>query len=201
MPKISDERKAERLEQILAGARRAFAEHGYEGATVARLEEATGLSRGAIFNYFASKEDIFLELAWRDNERLVQLWLDRGWEAALRAVIEEDPEWLGVYLEVTRRIRTDPEFRRRHEERTEQELAPLLLEHVRAEQEGGVLRDDYPPERVAAFVSLVANGVVLQMAYGERIRNVDALIDFVRAAVAPRATGRARRRTPSRTRS
>jgi AcrR family transcriptional regulator len=201
MPKISDERKAERREQILAGARRAFAEHGYEGATVARLEEATGLSRGAIFNYFASKEDIFLELAWRDNERLVQLWLDRGWEAALRAVIEEDPEWLGVYLEVTRRIRTDPEFRRRHEERTEQELAPLLLEHVRAEQEGGVLRDDYPPERVAAFVSLVANGVVLQMAYGERIRNVDALIDFVRAAVAPRTTGRARRRTPSRTRS
>ena len=39
MPKISDERKAERREQILAGARRCFAKHGYEGATVARLEE------------------------------------------------------------------------------------------------------------------------------------------------------------------
>jgi AcrR family transcriptional regulator len=49
MPKISEERRAERREQILAGARRCFAEHGYEGATVARLEEAIGL-RGAIFN-------------------------------------------------------------------------------------------------------------------------------------------------------
>jgi TetR/AcrR family transcriptional regulator, transcriptional repressor of aconitase len=29
MPKISEERKAERREQILAGARRCFAEHGY----------------------------------------------------------------------------------------------------------------------------------------------------------------------------
>jgi hypothetical protein len=129
----------------------------------------------------------------------VQLWLDRGWEAALRAVVEEDPEWLGVYLELTRKIRTDPEFRRRHEERTEEELAPLLLAHVRGEQERGELRDDYPPERVAGFVSLVANGVVLQMAYGERIRDVDALIDFVRTAVAPRAPGRARASGPSRT--
>ena len=57
MPKISEERKAERREQILVGARRCFAEHGYEGATVALLEAEIGLSRGAIFNYFPSKED------------------------------------------------------------------------------------------------------------------------------------------------
>jgi len=53
MPKISEERKTERREQILEGARRCFAEHGYEGATVVRLEREIGLSRGAIFNYFA----------------------------------------------------------------------------------------------------------------------------------------------------
>jgi AcrR family transcriptional regulator len=200
MPKISEERKAERREQILAGARRAFSEHGYEGATVAKLEQATGLSRGAIFNYFPSKEDLFLELAWRDNERLIRLWLERGWEAALRAVVEEDPDWLGVYLEMTRKVRTDAEFARRHEERTEEELAPLLVDHVREQQGRGELRDDYPAERVAAFISLVANGVVLQMAFGERIRDVDALLDFVRTAVAP-PTLAAAPRTPARTRA
>jgi len=188
MPKISEERKSERREQILAGARRCFAENGYEGATVARLEKATGLSRGAIFNYFPSKEDLFLELAWRDNERLIGLWLDRGWEAALRAVVEEDPDWVGVYLELTRRARTDAEFARKHEERTERELAPLLIESVREAQEQGVLRDDFPPERVAGFVSVVSNGVILQMAFGERIRDVDALVAFVRSAVEPRQT-------------
>jgi AcrR family transcriptional regulator len=200
MPKISEERKAERREQILAGARRAFSEHGYEGATVARLEKAIGLSRGAIFNYFPSKEDLFLELAWRDNERLVRLWLEQGWEAALRTVVEEDPDWLGVYLELTRKVRTDPEFARRHEERTEAELAPLLIEHVRGQQERGELRADYPPERVAGFVGLVANGVVLQMGYGERIHDVDALVEFVRASVAP-STAPARSRAPARTRA
>jgi len=198
MPKISEERKAERREQILAGARRAFSEHGYEGATVTRLEEATGLSRGAIFNYFPSKEDVFLELAWRDNERLIRLWLERGWEATLRSVVEEDPDWLGVYLELTRRIRTDPEFARRHAERTQGELTSALLEQVAAEQQAGALRDDVPPERVAGFISLVANGAVLQTALGERIRDVDALVGFVRAAVEPPTT-RAPSRTPSRT--
>ncbi len=197
VPRISEERKAERREQILAGARRAFAEHGYEGATVARLEEAIGLSRGAIFNYFPSKEDLFLELAWRDNARLIQIWLDRGWETALREVLEEDPDWLGVYLEMTRKIRTDPEFARRHAELEDAAHVAALIEHVRAQQERGELRDDYPPERVAGFISLVANGVVLQMGFGERIQDADALLDFMRAAV----TGEPPARTPARRRT
>src|SRR3970282_2195031 len=98
MPKISEERRTERREQILAGARRCFAEHGYEGATVARLEREIGLSRGAIFNYFGSKEELFLELAFRDNARLVRLWVEKGWEATLREVVSADPDWVGVYL-------------------------------------------------------------------------------------------------------
>ena len=63
MPKITTERRTERREEILDGARRCFAEHGYEGATVTKLEREIGLSRGAIFNYFSSKDDLFLELA------------------------------------------------------------------------------------------------------------------------------------------
>ena len=186
MPKISEERKTERREQILAGARRCFAEHGYEGATVARLEEATGLSRGAIFNYFDSKEDLFLELAFRDSERLVRLWMEQGWEAALREIVEEDPDWIGVYLELARKERTEPEFRKRHGARTSEELAPALIEHVRAEQARGVLRSDQPAEKLAGFVSLVANGIVVQTASGEPIRDVDTLVELVRSAVEPR---------------
>lgn len=200
MPKIPEERKAERREQILAGARRCFARHGYEGATVARLEQEIGLSRGAIFHYFPSKEDLFLELAFRDNERLVRLWIDKGWEATVRELAAEDPDWVGVYLELSRKIRTDREFRRKHEQRNREQLAPLLVQHVQDEQARGVVRDDAPPEKIAGFVSLVLNGVAVQMATGEPIRDVDALVELVRSAVAP-ARGRARSGTPSRTRS
>ena len=60
MPKVSREHVEARRAQILEGARRAFSRYGYEGATVARIEEETGLSRGAIFNYFDGKLDLFV---------------------------------------------------------------------------------------------------------------------------------------------
>jgi AcrR family transcriptional regulator len=185
VPKISEERRTERREQILEAARRCFAENGFEGATVARLEQATGLSRGAIFNYFSSKDALFLELARRDNERLVRLWMEKGWEAALREVIEEDPDWIDVYLELTRKMRTDLNFRRLQTS-SQEETASAGIEHVRAEQGAGRLRDDVPAETIADFISLVANGVVVRLGSGDPIQDVDTLIELVRAAVAPR---------------
>jgi hypothetical protein len=104
----------------------------------------------------------------------------------VREVIEEDPAWIGVYLELSRKERTDPAFRERHRARASDELAPELIEHVRALQEEGKLRSDQPPERVAGFVSLVVNGIALQLGSGEPIREVEALLEFVRTAVAPR---------------
>ena len=76
-----------------------------------RLEEATGLSRGAIFNYFDSKEDLFLELAARDNERLVQFW-GEGLGGDATGGRPRGPDWIGVYMEMGRKIRTDPDFKR-----------------------------------------------------------------------------------------
>ena len=171
------------------------------GRQSSRLEEEIGLSRGAIFNYFESKESLFLELAWRDTQELVRLWVEKGWETALREVAADDPDWLGVYLEVARKLRTDPEFRMRHEARTSEELAPPLLDHVRAQQEDGVLRSDRPAEQLAGFIGLVANGVVVQMATGEPIRNMDALIEFVRGAVTIPESVRTPSHRPALTRS
>ncbi len=197
MPKISDERKEARREQILAGARRCFAEYGYEGATVRRLEEATGLSRGAIFNYFPSKEDVFIELCHRDNDHIIHLWIDQGWEVALRDVAESDPDWVGVYLEASRRMRTDPEFREHFVGREGDPLIDALVAHTKDAQDHGTLRDDVPAARLAAYISLVANGMVGQIASGTPISDVGAVIDFTRAAVEPRDRPRTPPHTPS----
>jgi len=106
MPKVTDAHRTERRRQITEGARRAFGEHGYAGATVEVLEAEIGLSRGAIFSYFPSKLDLFVALAQEDQGRLIELWLDRGWEGVVRHIIEDDPEWIGVYLDASRMLRT-----------------------------------------------------------------------------------------------
>ena len=194
MPKISDERKTERREQILAGARRAFAEHGYEGATVARLEEAIGLSRGAIFNYFPSQEDLFAELAVRDSARMSEVWVNQGLEAVVRAVLELDPAWLGVYLELVRRVRTDPDFRRKVEGRQE-EIVPANRARLVEAQGRGEFRVDVEPKHLGAFVNLVLNGLALQRASGDEPPPVELVVQLLEDAIG----GRARPGTPPRT--
>ena len=96
MPKVSQEHLDAPRDQILEGARRAFARYGYEGATVARLEEETGLSRGAIFNYFPDKWSLFFELAARDQHELLTMLVDDGLDATLRHLTTENPDWLAV---------------------------------------------------------------------------------------------------------
>ena len=113
MPKVSQEHLDSRRAEILEGARRAFARHGYQGATVARLEQETGLSRGAIFHYFDSKLDLFVELSYADNLRYVGLLTEQGIEAVLRAIAAADRDWLNVVIETQVRLRHDPELERR----------------------------------------------------------------------------------------
>jgi AcrR family transcriptional regulator len=190
MPKITEEKRNARREQILAGARRCFAEHGYEGATVARLEAETGLSRGAIFNYFSSKEDLFVELAVQDSARMSELWINEGLEAILRGILELDPAWLNVNLELIRRVRTDVPFRKRIEER-QRAFMPVNRARIEEAQRDGELRDDLEPTQIGAFVNLVLNGLALQRASGEEPPPVEDVLGLLEDAIggsAPRGT-------------
>jgi TetR/AcrR family transcriptional regulator, transcriptional repressor of aconitase len=78
VPRVSQDHLDARRHQILDGARVCFARYGYEGATVRRLEEATGLSRGAIFHHFRDKESLFLALAEDDALRMAEVVAKQG---------------------------------------------------------------------------------------------------------------------------
>jgi AcrR family transcriptional regulator len=190
MPKVSAEHKERRRAQILEGAQQAFARHGYEGTTVTILEEVTGLSRGAIFNYFPNKQAIFLELAIESNKRLTEIWLEQGFRALLEEISHEDPDWLGVQLEAARRVHTDPAF----EElvaNAETELQAHRQDRLDRLAAQGV-RDDVPLEATAVFLSLVANGLALRRTMGDPMPDLDALAELVERGVAPR---RSRKKT------
>jgi len=192
VPKISEEAKAARRERILAGARRCFARHGYNGATVVRLEQEIGLSRGAIFNWFATKEDLFLELATRDNDRINTIWVERGLEDTVRAIVEEDPDWLGVYLDVVHRLRTDPSFRERWDQRMPKEQENEIVARMKQEQAAGHLRADLEPEQIGKFLGVLFDGLAVQRAAGYD-PPLEVLLQLVTETLAPvRARTRAR---------
>jgi TetR/AcrR family transcriptional regulator, transcriptional repressor of aconitase len=198
VPKISEERKAERREQILDAARHCFAKYGYEGATVVRLEETTGLSRGAIFNYFPSKEDLFIELVVRDETRISALWVNEGLEAVIREIREVDPNWLAVYLELVRRVRTDEEFRTRLEERY-QELIPANRARLEDARRTGELRADVNVKQLGQFLNLILNGLAVQLASGEDVPPTKLIVRLLNDAIG--GDRRRRATTPSKPRS
>lgn len=183
MPKVSPDYVEARREQILAGARRCFARWGYEGATVPRLVEAIGLSHGAIFNYYPSKLDLFFDLAVRDHDRLERVWEEEGFAALVRVVAAEDPDWLAVYLEFNRLLRTEPKLasRWRRSARSSDRSRPEWLDR---ERDAGRIRSDVPRETLFVFLHTLVDGLALLRTSGAKI-DVEPLIEFVAGALAP----------------
>jgi TetR/AcrR family transcriptional regulator, transcriptional repressor of aconitase len=184
VPKRSEEHLQARRDQILTGARHAFAKHGYEGATVVELEKEIGLSRGAIFNYYPSKLELFVALATEDEARILNTWVEQGFEAVLREIAEENPDWLGVYLENARFLRTDPAFRERWKSRNP-ELEQRAHERLAALQDQGELRDDVPLEQIGRFVGLIIDGIAVQVSSGFPV-DVQPVLELLEDAIAPR---------------
>lgn len=62
-----------KLQSIVAAALDEFSSHPYETASFNRIIKSSGLSKGSMYYYFESKEDLFLALLTRSFEKLAPL--------------------------------------------------------------------------------------------------------------------------------
>lgn len=185
MPRVSQDHLAARRRQILDGSRVCFARYGYEGATVRRLEEATGLSRGAIFHHFRDKESLFLALAEEDAARMADTVAKQGLVQVMRELLaggEHPADWLGTRLEVSRRLRTDEEFRERWAERSHQ-LTTATRQRLLRQREAGILRDDVDVDVLTSYLELVLEGLVSHLAMGLPADDLGPVLDLVEESV------------------
>ncbi|MPZ84823.1 MAG: TetR family transcriptional regulator [Actinophytocola sp.] len=184
MPRVSQDHLEARRHQILDGARVCFARYGYEGATVRRLEEATGLSRGAIFHHFRDKESLFLALAEDDAHRMAEVVAREGLVQVMRDLLstKDGADWLGSRLELSRRLRTDPEFRARWAERSER-LTIATRQRLERQREAGNLRDDIDVNVLTSYLELVLEGLVSHLAMGLPADDMEPVLDLVESSV------------------
>src|SRR5271155_2829450 len=63
MPKVTQQHRDARREQILAAARRCFLRDGFHATSMQDLFTESGLSSGAVYSYFASKDDVITAIA------------------------------------------------------------------------------------------------------------------------------------------
>jgi AcrR family transcriptional regulator len=132
-------KRSEVRRRLLAAAYGVFADLGYEGASLERVAEAAGFSKGAVYSNFANKDELFFELvAARIDDRVeaVQSAV-AGWRARLpggspapdasalaflagkelRVLGAADPDWQMLFIEFWLRCARSEDLRARLAER------------------------------------------------------------------------------------
>jgi AcrR family transcriptional regulator len=109
MPKLAPETQHARREHILDAAEHCFARAGFRGSTIQHICREAGVSAGALYVYFSSKEDLISGLVEREKVRfskdLARVAEAPDLLAALRSMAEhfccEEPrEKLLLHIEI-----------------------------------------------------------------------------------------------------
>lgn len=177
-PKTTAAQEAARRAQIVAGARRCFARHGYHGTTVEDLERSCRLTRATLFRYFASKAEMLEAVVAAEEEKLEQ-----GFAAALgsgRRSLGEliggalalqvarsaaDPDALPLRLELLALGRRDRRLGRRVAamEQAQRQWRKAL---VAAALSSGEVHPGWSADAVTDAISTVALGLATQVSFG-----------------------------------
>lgn len=86
MPKVTVEHLAARRAQVLDAARRCFVRNGFHATSMQQIFEESGLSAGAVYRYFASKEDMILAIADEGMDEVLEV---------MRAMTDAPPAFAG----------------------------------------------------------------------------------------------------------
>ena len=73
MPKVTQQHRDARREQILAAARRCFLRDGFHATSMQDLFAESGLSSGAVYGYFASKDDMIVAIAEQNMRGVTEM--------------------------------------------------------------------------------------------------------------------------------
>ena len=154
-------------EKLLASASEMVARDGYSGASIERIAEEAGFSKGAFYSNFTNKEDIFLQLLERNaggdvvelTERL------RGVDQpkdVIDSICEwanqraKDKRWGTLAIDLLRIARRDNTLEDRH----------LRLFRDQWEGLGRLLSEKLFPYGDAEPRPLYVGGIVLELVYG-----------------------------------
>ncbi|MGW0330110.1 TetR/AcrR family transcriptional regulator [Nocardia sp. NPDC003183] len=76
MPRVSDEHRERRRQQILDAAQLCFARKGFHNSSMQDILTESRMSAGAVYRYFESKEDLIVAVAAQTSNELHTLMTD-----------------------------------------------------------------------------------------------------------------------------
>jgi AcrR family transcriptional regulator len=165
--------------RLLDAAYGVFAERGFEGASLERVAEAAGFSKGAVYSNFANKDELFYELiAARIDERAEAIraaaarrFAEKPEDAEtaarlagreLRDMGAADPLWQMLFVEFWLRCARNDHLRAKLAEKRlamRTKIAALFADRARA---SGLGLDDGVALDLATIVLALSNGLGIE---------------------------------------
>jgi AcrR family transcriptional regulator len=195
MPKVSDAYLAARRQQILDASLACFDRNGFHGASMQDIIEESGLSTGAVYRYFSSKEDIVKAVAEQRHAKEAELIHEAMQASDIRSGLHRLAELYFIWL-------TDPheQMRRRigvqvwAEAVNQQGIREIVLrgadqrlllaDHLRRAQLEGRLAADLEPDALTRIFLALFQGFILQQSLNPDVdvapylRAVHSIIDY-----------------------
>ena len=176
MPRISNEKRQARRLEILDGATRCFARHGFHGTSMEDIVKESGLSPGAIYCYFRSKREMVEAISAERHARDAALLADfasattigEGLERLSRALVGllKDPkerERRRVSIQFWAESLLDRKIRKVAERGIRQrDCLTAMLRHA---QQAGELPRHVDVDAISRVMLALLQGLILQQAW------------------------------------
>jgi len=180
-PKVTQEYKKDARERILSAAEKLFSSKGYYDTSMDEIVAESKLSKGAIYGYFKSKEDLFVALQDRQLEESItelgsafapgdsaRTKLEKVIDAAFGSMVGASKKSCRISLEFNVAAPRMKSVQRRRDSRF-MALHRFLVEIIREGVENGEFRHDVDPNSTALILMAMADGLSL----GWATTNVD----------------------------
>jgi AcrR family transcriptional regulator len=194
VPKVSDDYRAARRQQILDAAVECFSREGFHRTSMQDIFAESGLSAGAVYRYFRGKDEIVEAIAVERHaheQELITAALDADdLRAGMHQLVHAYFAWLRDPAEQRRRRLSVQLW---SEALRDERIAGVLSlgepfrsrfrTAIEAAQARGTLEAHLDPDAVARVMQAVVQGFVLQQAWepdmdvGAYVAVVDALVD------------------------
>lgn len=166
--KMNDKQKL-RQTAILSAAKILFIKFGYDKTSVADIAKQAGISKGAIYLHFNSKDELFETLLTTQMAKFSYVWMayveadPKGGTMAgiyinmlhamhkdsfITAMMSQDGQFFGSYL-----YKPNSLFKQQYQQNTRQEFVKMM-------QQVGCVRKELDPFTTAHIMNIISHGLV-----------------------------------------
>jgi len=191
--KLTDEEKTKKRQEILASAREVFSKKSFHEANIEEIASRASISKGTLYIYFESKEDIFISMVIEEFRRW-KVFLDDiassnlPPDEKLKSLIREElnfhlqnEEFYSIYVSHRGSIKDIDDVLEKHKETFISEREQLLIVFTGIMQkliETGFLKKQDPLDLSLILLGMI-HGIIFKKLEGHELKKSEEIVKMI----------------------